>query len=112
VIAAEPTRPRPVRDREIVRQPAADIKIVVRRSSAHPVEYSIMLVAHRDGQWWTVRTFDNSHGVEEHHEHRYLGNEKQPPTVIHGSVNEAMGNALEKLLNEWPALVEEWEQTL
>jgi len=44
----------------------------------------------RDGEWHTVRTFDNAHDPTEHHEHRYVGSEKQAPFVTHGPVNDAM----------------------
>ncbi len=46
---------------------APDVLIVVRRSSAHSVEYAILLLTERDGEWHTVRTFDNAHAREEHH---------------------------------------------
>lgn len=58
--------------------------MVVERSSTHPVEYAIVLLAFRGGVWQTVRTFDNAHDPTEHHEHRYIGSEKQPPTVRMG----------------------------
>ena len=89
---------------------APDVQIRVERSSAHPVEYAIILIVYRDGRWCPVRTFDNAHSREEHHEHRYVGAEKQPPTVTHGPVNEAMHAAEEALLANWGAIVREWEQ--
>jgi hypothetical protein len=52
---------------------APDVRVVIQRSSAHPVEYAIMLLVERDGEWHTVRTFDNAHDPTEHHEHRYIG---------------------------------------
>ncbi len=38
-----------------------------------------MLLVERDGEWHTVRTFDNAHDPTEHHEHRYVGSKKQEP---------------------------------
>jgi hypothetical protein len=35
---------------------AADVRVVIQRSSAHPVEYAIVLLVERDGEWHTVRT--------------------------------------------------------
>jgi hypothetical protein len=52
-----------------------------------------------------VRTFDNAHPPEEHHEHPYVGSEK------HGPVNEAMRAAEIKLLVGWGDIVYEWERT-
>jgi hypothetical protein len=57
----------------------------------------------------TLRTFDNAHAPEEHHEHRYIGSEKQEPIVTHGQVNDAMHAAELKLLRDWRDIVHEWE---
>jgi hypothetical protein len=59
----------------------------------------------------TVRTFDNAHASDEHHEHRYVGSEKQPPIVTHGPPNEAMHAAEIKLLQGWSDIVHSWEST-
>jgi hypothetical protein len=84
---------------------------VIERTSAHPVEYAIVLLVLRDDRWHTVCTFDNAHDPSEHHEHCYIGSEKQPPAVTHGSVNEAMRAAELKLLGGWRDIVYEWERT-
>jgi hypothetical protein len=81
------------------------------RSSTHPVEYVIVLLVRREGRWHTVRTFDNAHAPEEHHEHRYVGADKQPPTVTYGPVNEAMHGAILTLERSWPDIVGSWEST-
>ncbi len=89
----------------------SDVQLVVERSSDHPVEYAIMLLVLRDGRWSTVRTFDNAHDPSEHHEHAYIGLEKQSPTVAHGPVNDAMHAAERKLLSDWRDIVHAWEHT-
>jgi hypothetical protein len=99
------------KDRRRRRRLARDVRIVMERTSSHPIEYAIMLVVRRDGRWHTVRTFDNAHDRQEHHEHRYVGSEKQPPTVVHGPVNEVMHAAELKLLGGWRDIVDEWEHT-
>jgi hypothetical protein len=99
------------KDRTRRRRVARDAQIVVERSSAHPVEYAIVLLVERDGVWHTVRTFDNAHASDEHHEHRYLGSEKQPPIVTRGAPNEAMRAAEVKLLEGWSDIVGSWEST-
>jgi hypothetical protein len=63
---------------------ASDIVMVVERSSVHPIEYAIVLLVERDGTSHAVRTFDNAHDPLEHHEHRYIGPEKQLPIITHG----------------------------
>jgi hypothetical protein len=87
-------------------------RIVLRRSSTHPVEYAITLITRHDGSDYAVRTFDNAHDVEEHHEHRYVGTDKQPPSIVRGSVNDAMKRAETALLSHWRAYVDEWRQTI
>lgn len=90
---------------------APDVRVVIERSSAHPVEYAIMLLVEREGEWRTVRLFDNAHDPAEHHEHRYVGSEKQAPIVTRGSVNDAMHAAEVKLRRGWFDIVRSWENT-
>jgi hypothetical protein len=90
---------------------APGVLIVTERSSAHPVEYAIVLLVQRDDTWHTVRAFDNAHDPEEHHEHRYVGIEKQRPIVVHGPVNEAMHAAETKLEAGWSDIIQSWEST-
>jgi hypothetical protein len=90
---------------------APDVRVVIQRSSAHPVEYAIMLLVERDGEWHTVRTFDNAHDPTEHHEHRYIGSEKQEPIITHGSVNDTMHAAEVKIRGGWSDIVRSWENT-
>jgi hypothetical protein len=101
------------KDRGWTRILSPEARIVVRRSSAHPITYAIMLVATIDNIDYTVRTFDNAHDVVEHHEHIYIGINKQPPTIVsNGSANVAMDAALKKLLSSWDVYVDEWKGTL
>jgi hypothetical protein len=84
---------------------------VIERTSAYPVEYAIVLLVRRDGRWHTVRIFDNAHNPQEHHEHPYIGSEKQPPIITRGPVNDAMHAAELKLRSDWRDIVHEWERT-
>ncbi len=97
------------KDRTRRRFLASDVQLVVERSSEHPIEYAIVLLVLRDGRWRTVRTFDNAHDPSEHHEHGYVGLEKQSPTVTYGPVNDAMYAAELKLLRDWRDIVQAWE---
>jgi hypothetical protein len=99
------------KDRRWELAPAPDVRVIVTRSSAHPIEYAITLVVLRDGAWRTVRSFDNAHDPAEHHEHRYVGSEKQAPIVTHGPVNDAMHAAELKLRGSWSDIVRSWERT-
>lgn len=89
----------------------ADVEIVVDRSSAYPIEYSIVLVARRGGNWHTVRLFDNSHAPNEHHEHAYVGSEKQPPGIRRCTAEAAISEALLRLRIEWADIVARWDET-
>lgn len=70
-----------------------------------------MLEVWRHGHWQAVRTFDNAHAPTEHHEHLYLGTEKQPPTTTVRTPNEGMAAAIAKIKAEWPIIIDEWEKT-
>ena len=83
---------------------------MIERTSSHPIEYAIMLVVRGDGRWHTVRTFDNAHDPHEHHEHIYIGPEKQPPSITRGPINDAMHAAELKLLDGRRDIVDEWER--
>jgi hypothetical protein len=97
------------RTRELFLGP--DVVVVIERSSAHPVEYAVILLVERDGVRHTVRAFDNAHAPEEHHEHHYVGFVKQAPTVTHGPVNDAMHAVEVKLRGGWSDIVRSWEST-
>jgi hypothetical protein len=99
------------KDRNREERPVPDVRIRISRSSAHPVEYAVVLLVRRNGRWHTVRVFDNAHDPEEHHDHRYIGPEKQPPTVTRGPVNEAMHAAIVTLRRSWADIVRGWETT-
>jgi hypothetical protein len=70
-----------------------------------------VLLIERGGAVHTVRTFDNAHAPTEHHEHRYVGVEKQEPIVTHGPINDAMHAAEVKLRRGWRDIVRSWERT-
>jgi hypothetical protein len=93
------------------RRLAPNLLMVVERSSAYPIEYAIVLLLERDGGVHTVRTFDNAHAPTEHHEHRYVGAEKQEPIVTHGPINDAMHAAEVKLRRGWRDIVRSWGST-
>lgn len=99
------------KDRDDWRRLASDVRMRTLRSSTHPIEYAIVLVVLREGRLHTVRVFDNSHGPEEHHEHRFRGGEKLPPTITYGPVNSAFNAAETKILRHWHAMVLIWERT-
>src|ERR1035441_2398730 len=49
--------------------------------------------------------------IEEHHEHRYVGAEKQAPIVTRGSINDAIHAVEIKLRGGWFDSVCSWENT-
>lgn len=98
-------------DRERFWDLADGVRAFYQRTSAHPVEYAITLRILRGGRWRTIHLFDNAHGVDEHHEHSYVGSCKQAPVVCDCDANAAMAAALETLFTMWPQILDAWEQT-
>jgi hypothetical protein len=101
-----------VKDRNWDRPLDSRTRILVTRSSTYPITYAITLVTEHAGREHAVRTYDNAHAVDEHHAHRYIGDQKQPPTVTTGDVNDAMADAMKDLMNNWRRYVEDWKGTL
>lgn len=86
--------------------------MAIERSSAHPMTYAITLVTTWRGKRHAVRTFDNAHMAYEHHEHRYIGVEKQCPDMTTGDANEAMHRAISNIKRHWRDYVAEWKGTV
>lgn len=84
--------------------------VVVRLShSGRPIErYSVVLLAFVDGEWQTIRVYDNHLGT--HHMHRYTRQGgKQPEAPFHeGPTNEAIPAAIAHLKAHWEAIIESW----
>jgi hypothetical protein len=98
--------------REVFIDVEPGIRIRFRRSEAPPpVSYAITLESLEDGEWTTVRLWDNADAVDEHHEHEHTRNEgKQPPTILEfKSGNDAMAAAIRKAKAEAPEIVRRWK---
>lgn len=77
--------------------------------SGRPIErYSVLLVILVDGDWQTVRAYDNHLGT--HHMHRYTRSRgRQERTPFHpGPTNEAIPAAISHLKAHWEAIIESW----
>jgi hypothetical protein len=74
--------------------------------------YAVLLEAELDGQWTTVRCWDNADSVDEHHMHRYSKVEgKQPATRFsHGTCNDARKEAIEAAKANYEAVIESWHR--
>lgn len=73
------------------------IRIRYRRSEPPPpFSYAITLEVIDQGQWHTVRLWDNADALDEHHEHAYTrGEGKQMPRILaFASTNQAMAAAI------------------
>lgn len=84
--------------------------ILIRFSqSGRPIErYSVVLLVFEDGDWQTIRVYDNHLGT--HHMHRYTRKDgKQPESAFHeGSTTEAIPAAIDHLKTHWEAIIESW----
>ena len=83
----------------------ADVRVHVERDGQPLDQYAVMLQVEADGEWRTVRLYDNAHG--NHDVHRYSGGEKQPAETFHyGEPREACPAAILELKDQWQAIVE------
>lgn len=101
-------------EREIFIDVEPDIRIRYRRSEPPPpVLYAIMLEAFEDGEWTTVRLWDNADAVDEHHEHEHTraGGKQVPVVLAFSSPNEAMAAAIRKAKADAPAIVRQWRES-
>jgi len=84
--------------------------VLVRFSqSGTPIErYSVVLLVLEEGDWQTIRVYDNHRGT--HHMHRYTRKGgKEPETAFHdGPTNEAIPAAIAHLKAHWEAIIESW----
>jgi hypothetical protein len=88
-----------------------DVAIIAKRSAGSSFTYSIVLVVRRDNVWQAIRTFDNAHEVNEHHDHRYVGSERQQPIISYGPETIAMGSTMVTLREQWADIVNEWDKS-
>lgn len=86
-------------------------EVLVRFSrSGRPISrYSVVLLLLLDGEWQTVRVYDN-HG-DTPHMHRYTQSEgKQDATRLHpGPTTDAIPAAIEHLKAHWESIIESWK---
>jgi hypothetical protein len=78
--------------------------------SGRPIDrYSVLLLIRVDGEWQTVRLYDNHLGT--HHMHRYTRSEgRHDPAPFHpGPTNEAIPAAIAHLKVHWEAIIESWK---
>jgi 7-keto-8-aminopelargonate synthetase-like enzyme len=98
-------------EREVFIDLKPGMRIRFRRSEAPPpISYAITLEALEDGEWATVRLWDNADDVDEHHEHEHTqGGGKQPPAILEfKSTNDAMAAAIRKAKDEAAEIVRKW----
>ncbi|HKF81433.1 MAG TPA: hypothetical protein VKB23_00560 [Solirubrobacterales bacterium] len=85
--------------------------VIVRLSqSGTPIErYSVVLLAFADGNWETIRVYDNHRGT--HHMHRYTqeGGKQPEAPFYEGRTNEAIPAAIAHLKAHWEAIIESWK---
>ena len=77
--------------------------------SGRPIErYSVVLLAFVDGEWQTVRVYDNHLGS--HHMHRYTrsGGKQEPEEFHPGPTKQAIPAAIAHLKAHWEAIIQSW----
>ncbi len=86
-----------------------NVKIQFNRSGRPIGRYSVLLLALVEGNWETVRLFDNHLGT--HHMHRYTrtGGKQDPERFYAGPTNAAIPAAIGHLKSHWEAIIESWK---
>jgi len=73
------------------------------------VSYSIVLLTLHEGDWQTVRVYDNAHGRNEMHRHTLSGGKRTAEAVREESdAGEAMRAAREEALAGYEKMIEGW----
>ena len=87
---------------------AADVMVRVSQSGRPIERYSVVLLRFADGEWHTVRVYDNHLGS--HHMHRYTrGEGKQASEEFHpGPTKQAIPAAIAHLKAHWKAIIQSW----
>ena len=72
-----------------------------------------MLEILEDGEWTTVRLWDNADAVDEHHEHEHtrMGGKQAATILDFDSPNVAMAAAISKAKREALEIVKQWTES-
>lgn len=99
-------------EREVVIPIADGIRIRYWSDRGPNQRYAVTLEAFHDGEWQTIRSWDNSDAQDEHHMHRHtrtIG--KQPATLlVRPTVNDAIHAAIEDAHRGWEAILTSWDR--
>ncbi len=101
-------------EREIFIDVGPGIRIRFRRSEPPPpISYAITLESLDDGDWMTVRLWDNADAIDEHHEHEHTRTGgKQAATILDfDSPNVAMAAAIKKAKGKALEIVRQWRES-
>ncbi|HEY7456197.1 MAG TPA: hypothetical protein VH703_02890 [Solirubrobacterales bacterium] len=74
------------------------------------VEYSLVLLLHRDDRVWTIRVYDSAHGFNEMHRYTRLGGKQRGVEIHRGTLGEGMRAAIEEIKSRYLAMIEGWER--
>ena len=87
-----------------------NIRIRYGRSERIPIRYAISLEMRVEGNWTTIRLWDNAHEANEHHEHEYTRSKGKGDPAVHPFrlINEAMASAMTRAQQDWQAIRDRW----
>jgi hypothetical protein len=84
-----------------------DARIYIETEGRPFTHYIAALQLLRQGGWYTICLFDNTHG--EHDMHRYTGAIKQPAErFTTGPAQEVLPQAIRYLVEHWEAIARSW----
>lgn len=101
--------------REVLQEIEPGVRVRYRRSEPPPpYTYAVTVEADDgEGQWQTVRLWDNADDVHEHHVHQYSrrGGKEKPMILKFNSINEAMAAAKEEARMKAAEIVRQWRES-
>jgi hypothetical protein len=73
-------------------------------------DYAVVLLVEEQGEWHSVRVYDNAHQTNDMHRYNREG-EKQPAETFHeGSASEALQGAIETIRSGYSEMIESWRR--
>ena len=89
---------------------ASDVWMKVRFETEHGrlTSYAVALAVEEDGEWTTLRLYDNAHGAHEMHRYNRSGAKRSALVVHHGSSSEALNAAIAAVRDGFEEIVRVW----
>jgi hypothetical protein len=85
-----------------------DVRFLRRRRTV--IDYVMVLLAYEQGEWRTVRVYDNTHETHDMHRYNRDGVKQLAEPFHRGSTGEALRSAIEAVRNGYLEMIESWRR--